>query len=282
MKLSWIAVGIASVLIVSVSAEGEPACQATVQAQVSVSGEELSLADLLVPGTCPRLLRAAARVRLGSVPRWGSLRVFQADEVRRLFEKLEASSPSLPERITVRRAGARSSCNDVGAQVLAGARPSARSEEPRETECGAAGRIPQNTPLEVARAKWNPAIGSWEVTARCLRFADCVPFWVRLPGLDSLAAISHARFPDGRGIVPPAVASKPPLGPAAPGSAGMTVVHSGEAVTLLWNQDGIRLVVRAISLDSGMAGQTVRARIARGGRIVPAVVESAGVLRAAF
>ena len=59
------------------------------------------------------------------------------------------------------------------------------------------------------------------------------------------------------------------------------LVRPGEAVTLLWDQDGIRLVVPAICLDKGTAGDAVRARIVRGGRLVRAVVESAGRLRVA-
>jgi hypothetical protein len=59
-------------------------------------------------------------------------------------------------------------------------------------------------------------------------------------------------------------------------------VRPGEAVTLVWEQDGIRLVVPAVALDAGAAGDKVRARIVRGGALVPAIVISAGLLQAAI
>jgi flagella basal body P-ring formation protein FlgA len=65
-------------------------------------------------------------------------------------------------------------------------------------------------------------------------------------------------------------------------TAGVPLVRRGETVRLLWDQDGIRLVIPAIGLDPGGEGEKVRARIARGGRIVPAIVVSAEELRAAF
>jgi flagella basal body P-ring formation protein FlgA len=66
---------------------------------------------------------------------------------------------------------------------------------------------------------------------------------------------------------------------ATPGA--IPLVRRGETVTLLWDENGIRLVVPAICLDPGAEGQKVRARVARGGRLVRAIVVSAGKLRAA-
>ena len=60
-----------------------------------------------------------------------------------------------------------------------------------------------------------------------------------------------------------------------------SLVHPGETVTLLWDQDGIRLLVPAVCLDPGRAGEPVRASIVRSGRTIRAIVESAGTLRAA-
>ena len=60
------------------------------------------------------------------------------------------------------------------------------------------------------------------------------------------------------------------------------MVRRGQTVKLLWDQYGVRLLVPAICLDSGDEGQRVRARIARGGRIVPAIVVNAGELRTAL
>ena len=71
-----------------------------------------------------------------------------------------------------------------------------------------------------------------------------------------------------------------PLAPPARAD-GNFLVRPGETVTLLWDQDGIRLLVPAVCLDRGEAGEPVRARIVRSGRMIRAIVESAGTLRAA-
>jgi len=62
--------------------------------------------------------------------------------------------------------------------------------------------------------------------------------------------------------------------------AGEISVRPGQTVTLIWDQAGIRAVVPVICLDHGGLGQQVRARIPRGGRVVRAIVLSAGRLQA--
>jgi hypothetical protein len=104
-----------------------------------VDAAGLSLAEVLAPGGCPEVRRAAAHIRLGDRPLPGSVRVLEGDDVRQLIERLlEQLSEQLPEhaqrnttigtattgkglqvpeRIIVRRAGRRMSCAEI-AQVL--------------------------------------------------------------------------------------------------------------------------------------------------------------------
>jgi|SRR5579863_1137245 len=67
----------------------------------------------------------------------------------------------------------------------------------------------------------------------------------------------------------------------APQSATRNLlVRPGQPATLLSIQDGIRISVASVSLDSGARGQRVRARIANSGRVVHAFVLGAGLLGA--
>jgi hypothetical protein len=307
MKRFLIAVCFASWLILPRMSLGQALCRVTVEAQIDVAPGKLSLADLLSADTCPGLARAAAQVDLGSSPLTGSVRVLAGSEVRARLEQLAAGITGgvsglqtvmmlVPERISIRRAGVRASCADISARLLAspgtlpwaaGAAAPTKSafglpiagDFPSPMDCGAAGRIPQETPLQPTKTVWDPALGSWEVSARCVHAGDCVPFLVRVPGSNS-ASGNSAREPGNllRQRTLASLSSRP----AAPGSgAGKLIVRAGEAVTLVWDQDGIRLVVPAIALDAGAEGQPVRARIARGGRMLPAIVVSAGIVRAA-
>jgi hypothetical protein len=191
----------------------------------------------------------------------------------------------VPERISVRRAGARASCADIRAQI-----PGSLDAAAGPVDCGAAGRVAQAAALQFTRPSWDPTLRSWQLYARCVHAADCVPFLVRLRGGDARSgAEAQAEKEPGpapgqtrRTIANLAAASSPSLGQTAPGPAPAgALVRPGQAVTLLWDEDGIRLVVPAVALDAGAPGERVRARIGRGGTLVRATVVSAGMLRAA-
>jgi hypothetical protein len=301
MKLPLIAACIAGFSVSPGIASGQADCHATVKAHVAVARGEFSLADLLAGDTCPELLRAAAGVRLGRAPLTGSVRVLEADEVRFLLQKVARSIPKLrwpttmhvPERVTVRRAEARASCADIGRQLLgpsdarpalvgSGLRSPVRpASAPYELECGVADRIPQWSVLERTRRVWNPALNNWDISLRCIHRQDCVPFLVRVRNRNApweIALTDRPATPDR-----PIIASASPFDRAALSLAvGPPLVRRGETVRLLWDQYGVRLAIPAISLDPGDEGQKVRARMAQSGRIVPAIVVSAGELRTAF
>jgi len=276
MRLFLIALSVVALSLHPPGAAGQSECQVTVPASVEVAAGGFSLADLLAPGACPELVRAAVPVRLGSAPAVGSARVLEGDDVRSRLRKLvEASGTGavrvermrVPERITVRRVGARASCADIGTQILAAmpAQPSGMMVPSQETDCGAAGRIPYGTRLELMRRVWDPVLASWDVSTRCVPRADCVPFLVRVRMRDPQQPIPASSASLRRDVLRDAE-SQP-------------LVRRGQIVTLLWDQDGIRLVVPAVCLDPGGAGQRVRARISHSGRVVGAVVESRAMLR---
>ncbi len=235
--------------------------------------------------------RAAAHVPLGKAPLDGSVRVLVGSDVRMALQKLaegkghdfgEFASILVPERITVRRAGARASCADIGRRLPAAA--------PGAVACGAANRISEDAPLEFTQPAWDAALGSWQLYARCVHPADCVPFLVSLRGGDPQAETGTPSGEIRSDVVRSEMAhstiarlAATSYRQAAPGSARalLPLVRPGQTVILLWDQDGIRLVVPVVCLDAGAPGETVRVRIAHGGALLHAIVVSAGMLRAA-
>jgi Chaperone for flagella basal body P-ring formation len=287
-----------------------------VESSVEVAGPEFALSDLLAPHSCPALVQAAARVHLGAAPLTGSERVLEGERVRAALMQLGASagieseSPSqsqsqsrsqpqvqtqfwtVPERITVRRAGQRASCADLSERIRALLpAAAARALSGRDVACGATARLAQSAPLAVLKTAWNPGLDSWEIWARCVRPADCVPFLVRVRAGDGgpqkaqatppLPAALRAALPAaGLGSDGVGADSSRESAVAGPG-AERPLVRPGQTATLVWDQDGIRLVIPVVCLDPGGPGEAVRARILRGGRVVRAIVVNETELRAA-
>lgn len=226
-----------------------------------------------------------------------------------------AASLPLPERIVVRRARLRSSCRDIERQLAYPRIPDPHNLDPKiadskitdsnnadpkidgqpapavaavpepvldpevsdpalETACGAAGRISQSASLVITRKFWDAAAQSWDLVARCTDASDCVPFLVRARG--QRAARARPVLLPGKTL---------PLFPLSgsglkPGLFQESfVVRPGDRASVLWDQDGIRVVVSAICMDKGRRGDTVRARFAAGGRIIRAIVVNPGSLR---
>ena len=267
MKALLIFVALTALTFSGLVSAAEQRCEpARVQARAEVAPGEFSLADLLVPGACPAFLREAARISLGRAPLAGSVRVLEGSALLALVDQAESQGrgtmplrvTDLPQRIVIRRAGARASCRDLKQSLLAalsspGLRlpsPSGASRSamqisfPEDAACGGEGRIRQAAPVEVAHVNLDPARGDWEIVARCLHPADCVPFLVRLgnhsremPGLRSVRFLKGMA---GRESDPATVMAR-----FVPGHRGQ-LVRPGETITLAWDQDGIRLVVPAI------------------------------------
>lgn len=168
----------------------EVPCRAVVRESIQVTAASVVLSDLLAPQSCPELLAAAARVRLGTRPLAGSPRVMTDDQVRGLIQTAAAHAERLEQRLLVLD-------------------------------------VPQRVTLQSALA------------------------------------------------VPPVISAL-----AGPGAARVhSLVKPGQRVELLWDQGGIRLTTSAVCLQAADAGQTVRARFVRTGRVVRAVVLPDGRLR---
>lgn len=254
-------------------------CAVTGLSEVEASHTDLSLADLLSTNSCPELIRSAARIRLGAPPLAGSARVFAGDQVRALLEQTIRTLPSksrpvlvrVPERIRVRRGGTRLACVSIEAKVF-----DAPGAAPAEADCGAAGRIPEDASLALTHRHWDPALRSWVFSARCAHRGDCVPFLIRVRSSDLDEAPVASSFSAGN----PGNFQGSLRSAAGTGQRDHDlIVHAGERTSVLWDQDGIRLTMSAICLDSGRVGEIVRARLERSLRIVRAVVLNSHVLQ---
>ena len=260
-----------------------------VLADIEVHAGKFSLADLLSPAACPEQRQLASLISLGGAPLPGSVRVFTGEEIRDRFEsglrsktkeknkankdKTKANAKGadqrwklqLPDRITVRRVGGHASCSDIVESISGSSdslQASASAGSVRDANCGAAGRIRRDAGLAVARTRWNASRGTLEITARCLQPTDCNPFLVTEP-LDSM---------------PQSLAQQPKSG-LLRASPKTSTVMPGQRMTLLWDQDGIQMILRVISLDRGNSGEVVRARVQPGDRVLRATVVDAATLR---
>ncbi len=243
-------------------------CRVTAAPTVEVPPLQLSLADVLSRETCPEMLQASAHFVLGRAPLPGSARVLERGYVEALLQQIQRREASLrnrevivhlPERITLHRAGARTSCDEIRSQL--------RFHEGASVEassCGSAGGIPRTAPLHIDRRVWDSASNSWKVFIRCTSLADCVPFVIHVRDLAPEATRVALSFQAADGTRNRADAA--------------TLTKSGQHATLLWDRDGIRLEIPAICLDNGRAGEVVRARL-RSGRVVRAVVLGSGSLQ---
>jgi hypothetical protein len=260
---------------------GEPACTAVmVRPHVEAAAGELSFADLLAPGSCPQLYRAAARVSLGVAPRAGSVRVIEGAEMRRLIGGFEErglnlraeDSMRIPERIVVQRAGAVKSCVEI-AKFLATADSSPAvpggSRWLQDLDCAAAGRISEDAALELVKIAWNGRLQRREFELRCGQPGDCNRFLVWVP--------EKAR-PDGRTF--PRTAG---LGDAMDKNGDQArLIKRGQTAILTWDEAGIRIVLPVTCLEAGELGQFVRVRFKNAPRTLRAEITGAGSLRASL
>lgn len=246
------------------------ACEnVAIRDRVEIGGDEFFLADLFPPNTCREILQAAARVRIGGAPLPGGERVLPGDVVQSLLEKLSVASRigvleklHVPSRITVRRSRRSLSCVEIERRIFSG-HPEKLTSTPREIDCSLLPRVPESAALELTKMSWDAASASWNVFARCAS-AECLPFVLRL------------REPNMAGAMRSVVAASTSI---LKKPFAQPLVRRGETVTLLWDQDGIRLTIPVVCLESGEQGQRVRARVVHSGGTVSAVVVGAGMLR---
>jgi hypothetical protein len=271
----------------------ETACRGlVVRGLVEVGEGELTLADLLGPGTCPEWYRAAAQVSLGMVPKAGSGRVIEGGEIRRLLDTLtereaagskamlrEAASREVqvPERVVVRQARAFKSCAEIADFVSAAMRAEGEwsggegknQNKDQTLDCAAARTIPEDASLELLKTIWNAGLERREFGLRCLHSEDCIPFlvWEREPA----AAARAGGFLRGR---------KTEGGNA--GNEASRLIKRGQTVMLTWEQAGIRVVLPVTCLEAGGLGEFVRVRFKYAPGTLRAEVVGAGAVRASL
>ncbi len=244
---------------IPVSAAPAEACQIRISPSHEIQGDTFSLADLLQRDTCPSLLRATENVYLGKVPRNGVTRVLDGTEVRQRLQTVDMNqvnfriqSLQVPERILVTRGANERSCADLAEELLSISRMKSLQ---RPVDCGL-GAVHENTRLEIVKKTWDPSSRAWEFAVRCAAARDCVPFLVRVPAEDQ-----HDE-------VVPLVERHPFIGPS---------VHVGQKTEVLWDDNGLRLVLRGTALDAGSNGDSIRVRL-KAGRVVYANITSSGVV----
>jgi len=229
---------------------------------IELPNGQFFLADLLPVGTCPSLVHAAAQVRLGDVPPQGIPRILDGSEVRQRLQGILANRLSgcgtvvleIPERVVISHRGIQLSCSEFASRLLPDAE---RKVAGHAVQCGLDG-VRQEASLELLRKRWDPALQRWNFLARCVAPKDCVPFLMWQPNPDLQPSIS-------------------PVPVFRKGSEGVPVVHAGEKTNVIWNQDGMRLVLPGIALAPARAGQVIRVQL-RAGRIVSATVVGPGTL----
>ena len=287
--------GLAMVLLAGALATAFLPCAAdtdctevAVQSTIESVRAELTLADLLVPGSCERLRRAAASVKLGGVPGGGFVRVLDGEEIRgRLeglvgedFKRKKTLRMEIPKRISVRRAGAIKSCADF-ARFVSAASTKKTVSAPRpmqgNMDCAGAPTLPEDTPLELIKTTWNMALHRWEFALRCARPEDCVPFLLWFHEANTSAQLAGIRDEavQRAGLLARRVAKDGGIGQRR-------LVHRGQTVTLTWYQSGIRIVLPVTCIDAGGLGEFVWVRFKNAPGILRAEVMADGTLRASL
>jgi hypothetical protein len=279
--------------VASLRCGAESVCrEVTVQATVEAGPGELTLGDLLAPGVCSQLRRAAAQVSLGTVPRPGSVRVLDGRRVRLLLaglanhaeQNIKDVRMKIPERIVVKRAGATKSCAEIARFVAQAAGSEDMAKAPsrwqEDLDCAAARGIPEDALLELTKTAWSAASQRWEFALRCARPEDCVPFLVWLDESRTPAAgMAASRGGAGRRFT---ASAEPSLSFRTGASRAERLVEPGQTATLTWDQAGIRVVLPVTCLDAGVLGQFVRVRFKNADRILRAEVVGEGTLRASL
>lgn len=241
-------------------------CRVTVRSKVIVEkNAEIVLRDLLASDSCAPVLHKAGQIQIGRAPLIGSVRVLDRQELGTLLQRALASDvsvpasmfESIPERVVVRSAGEASSCAEIIDQIFP---KSTDRTSVRRFQCGAAGRLRKDAPLEVSAKLWDPALRTWDFIARCRNPEDCVPFLVRRNRSDALQISTAAQSSSfaGRG--------------ARDELLRRSLVKPGDKAFLIWEADGIRSVTPVHCLDSGGKGDRVRVRPVTGRNVLNATV----------
>ena len=197
------------------------------------------------------------------------------------------------ERIVVRRAQLRASCEELERRILSTLQSPTESESASTPgmdhaavdfksmdlegmDCGARRAIPADSALRIFRKTWDSVLKSWIFHVRCVDSRDCVPFIVEARQSREIRNPSPV---DGHTTA--LVQKSVPQNPSAMRlrERSRLSVHRGQSVRLVWTEDDIRVTVTALCLEAGSEGQTIKARILPRGRIVRATVSSDGILR---
>ena len=237
-------------------------CRVEMPIRVELQREEFTMADLFPADTCPAIVRAAAQVRLGKLPREGVARILDGADLRDRFwstsrihpDKIPVHALNIPQRITVTRSGISASCQELATRVL----PTYQSQANIiQAQCGLAADIRSGAHFELTKRTWDPALRSWELTARCMEPKDCLPFLIRVADHpeDEPASLINTSFPEN--------------------VERTATLYRGNKTEVIWQQNGMRLRLPGIALDSGRTGDKVRVHL-KSGAIISGIVDRSG------
>jgi hypothetical protein len=232
-----------------------------------VEHETVFLSDLLPQSERAQLGPAGGDVVLGRAPEPGSLRIFNAEQLR------AAISPSvqleIPAQVTVRRRGW--PLNMDGVQQALYNSSSFRGLDlshvavslPQPFSTGA-----QDPRFELVRIHRGSDQRTFVATMRCRRHSLCGSFLVQLafdeaPAATTLASLSPSR---GQRRAPSA-------------SFNPTLVSATRAAYLVIQGDGMKITERVFPLGNARLGDAIRVRDPVSGRILLAEVAGEGLLR---
>ena len=285
-----------AVALCAIQARAETAPRTELLTYVSVSGDQLSLSDLL-PRSAPESLRSeAASVPLGRAPQPGRERLIGRTEVvRALIGHGEAlNSLIVPDRIAVASAARPITADEAYQAILAQLRksdsPAAESLRAQDVQLGAQVFVrPGDAGLRVTRMDFDPILGRARFLLWPANDPEVVPFFATV----RLDAVSQSRLlgfqsPTSQPVKSPlvkAIASVPAqLAPeanatkrsisekAARAAVRQTLVQPGQPSVLTLQNAAMQITVDVAPLERGSLGQRIRVRMTGTGKIVTAEV----------
>jgi hypothetical protein len=244
-------------------------------AEVEVQGDTIVLADLC-PSDAPRAIRAEAEsVALGSAPRGGSIRRLSRGNVATAIRNagLPISSFSVPEVITVHRAGRLVTREDAFAAIQAALAKNHDAQLPQfrldDLTLDSAVAVPAGaSDLEVTQISFDEALGRARFRLWPHSAPGTLPFFVtaHLPESTSRAAgaTTVAKARDSFTTVEPVLVD--------PRQYARLHLHSQNSDMLL----------AVKPLQRGHLGETIRVRLTGSGKTLQARVIASGYLDATF
>jgi hypothetical protein len=283
MKVLLICASIFAVLSANANAEDR---RVLLLAEATVQTETLLLSDLLPSDAGPRLKSLAEKVSLGRAPQPGSLRVFRANELKRVIAEAaelagEFSKLELPEQVVVRRLGWPLEI-DMVRQAIARSNLTNQidfSEAPIVVPGNLTSRGP-NPQLEVTAITVSPDRHHLLARVRCRELAACGTFLAEIfLNYPVPHTMRSGLKPVSEGLVSATSFLTRPARQAVLTAHGPVLVQPGHLALLVSEGDGFKITQPVMPLRRARLGELVRVSDPRTRRSWLAQVAGNGQLR---